>query len=388
MVPAVVGRENAEQKFTADAGVGGVGRRPLQIGGVLNGQNVFVKRGGVGVLLRGGVFRAADGFDPVLFGGAKAVAGGLNGRGLGIRPAFELQHGQVRGIGDGAKHDVHAAQIGAEVIGVMWANLKFLMQLHGLAGKGELGGLGRLRHALMERVQIIGLRLGELAEFALGGFLAGDIAGDFLAERVGGGDEGVTQPQGDFRVCFGGGDDESAVVRDDGNGNMRAFGVHVSSWLRVGGCRSRRRGRQIGFCGGRLSDRANRLVGLRAGFDLSEFGALGAKITAYPAAGAGIQQAQFDRQLFPVFPHFRQFTLPGVNFFQQAVIFRAHLFIVLERGVLHPELTMIFPHLQDGARVLVELPRSIFRMLFRSVIRGLLQGRFGFHGSWVLMIES
>jgi len=31
----------------------------------------------------------------------------------------------------------------------MRADLKFLMQLHGLAGKGEFGGLGRLRHALM-----------------------------------------------------------------------------------------------------------------------------------------------------------------------------------------------------------------------------------------------
>ena len=48
MVAAVVGRENAEEKFTAHTGVGGVGRGPLQIGGVLNGQNVFVKRGGVG----------------------------------------------------------------------------------------------------------------------------------------------------------------------------------------------------------------------------------------------------------------------------------------------------------------------------------------------------
>jgi hypothetical protein len=37
VVAAVVGREDAEQKFTAHAGVGRVSRRPLQIGGVLNG---------------------------------------------------------------------------------------------------------------------------------------------------------------------------------------------------------------------------------------------------------------------------------------------------------------------------------------------------------------
>ena len=100
MVSPVVGREDAEQKFIAHASVGRVGRRPFQIGGVLNRQNVLVKRGGVGVLLRGGVLCAADGFDAVLFGGAKTVAGGLKGRGLGIRPAFELERGQVRGVGD------------------------------------------------------------------------------------------------------------------------------------------------------------------------------------------------------------------------------------------------------------------------------------------------
>ena len=155
--------------------------------------------------------------------GPKAFAGGLEGRGLGIRPAFELQRGQVRGIVHRAEHNIHAAQIGAEVVFVLRADLKFLMQLHGLAGKGELGGLGRLRHALMQRVQILLLREGQIAEFALRGFLAGHVAGNFLAERVGGGDVAVGQSLGDFRMVFGGGDDESAVVGDNGNGNMRAF---------------------------------------------------------------------------------------------------------------------------------------------------------------------
>src|ERR1017187_7097577 len=64
-------------------------------------------------------------------------------------------------------------------------------------------------------------------------------------------------------------------------------------------CRRNRRGRgrrqwwrrQCGFCGGRLLDLADRLVGLED-FDAREFGALGAKITAHSAAGAGVQQAQ------------------------------------------------------------------------------------------------
>ena len=42
----VVGREGVELKFVADAGVGGIFRRKLQVGGVLDGQQCFVKAGG------------------------------------------------------------------------------------------------------------------------------------------------------------------------------------------------------------------------------------------------------------------------------------------------------------------------------------------------------
>jgi hypothetical protein len=73
----------------------------------------------------------------------------------------------------------------------MHADLKFLMQLYGLAGKGKFGGLGRLRHALVQRGEIVFLRDSEVAEFAFGGFLAGDIAGNFGAKRAGGGDAGL-----------------------------------------------------------------------------------------------------------------------------------------------------------------------------------------------------
>ena len=42
VVAAVIGREDAEKKFAAHTGVGGVAGRPFQIGGVLYGQDVFV----------------------------------------------------------------------------------------------------------------------------------------------------------------------------------------------------------------------------------------------------------------------------------------------------------------------------------------------------------
>lgn len=100
MVAAVVGWEDAQQKFSAHSGVGRVAGRPFQIGGVLNGQNIFVKRGGVGVFGRGRVLCAADGLGAELFGGAKSISRGLKCRGLGIRPALEFEHGKVRGIGD------------------------------------------------------------------------------------------------------------------------------------------------------------------------------------------------------------------------------------------------------------------------------------------------
>ncbi len=98
MIAAVVGRENAEQKLSAHSGVGGVARGELQVGGVLDGQNVFVKRRGVRVLGRGRVLRSADGLGAELFGRAKGTARGLKGRRLGGRPAFECQRSQVRGI--------------------------------------------------------------------------------------------------------------------------------------------------------------------------------------------------------------------------------------------------------------------------------------------------
>ncbi len=59
------------------SGVDRVSRRPLQIGGVLNGQNVFVKHRGIVVLLHSGVLGSADLLHAVLFGRAKGSSRGL-----------------------------------------------------------------------------------------------------------------------------------------------------------------------------------------------------------------------------------------------------------------------------------------------------------------------
>ena len=108
VISAVVGREDAEEKLSAHSGVGGVARGKLQVGGVLNGQNVFVKRRGIGVLGRGGVLCAADLLHAVLFGRAKSSPRGLKCRRLGGRPAFEGQRGKIRGILHRGKHGVAA----------------------------------------------------------------------------------------------------------------------------------------------------------------------------------------------------------------------------------------------------------------------------------------
>lgn len=223
MVAAMVGWKDAEAEFIAHAGVGGIAGRPLQIGSVLDGQNKFVERGGVGVFLRGAVLGSALGVFADLFGGPKGVARGLECGGFGIRPALLLEQGQVRGVFHRAKHDVAPAKKRAEIIFIVDANLKFLMQFHGLSGKGEFGGLGGLRHELVQRVQALCLRSGEVAEFAFGSFLVGDIAGQFGAKIIGGRDIGGVQSGADFGMRLGGGDDEAAVVGEDGNGHMRAF---------------------------------------------------------------------------------------------------------------------------------------------------------------------
>ena len=107
----------------------------------------------------------------------------------------------------------------------MRADLKFLMQFYGLAGKGEFGGLARLAHAMQKRVEIFLLGGGEGADFALGDFLAGHVGGQFAEGGRGLGEITSGQPGGDFGVFLRGSNDEVAVVGDDGDGAVR-FMVH------------------------------------------------------------------------------------------------------------------------------------------------------------------
>ena len=173
----MIRREDAQFEFGAGGGVGRVGGRKFQVGGVLEGQNVFVGIGGVGGFHAGRFFGVA--LAGLLRGGAggkRAAHGGKSLR-LGIRPAFEFQRGQVRRGLHGGENDVGAAQHGIQFVRIVDADLKFLMQLHGLAGKGELGGLARLAHAMQQRIEVGRLRGGEVAGFALGNLLAGHVGG-------------------------------------------------------------------------------------------------------------------------------------------------------------------------------------------------------------------
>jgi len=219
----VIRREDAEFEFGAGGGVGRVGGRKFQVGGVLDGQNMFVGVGGIGGFHAGRLFGIA--LARLLRGGAggKRAAHGGEGLRFGIRPAFEFQRGQV-GL-HGGENDVGTAQHRAQRVRIVDVDLKFLTQFHGLAGEGEPGGFARLAHAMQKRIEVGLLRKGEVAGFALGNFLAGDVGGHFaeggrrLGEIIGG------QPGGDFGVFLPGGDDEVAIVGDDGDGAVW-FMVH------------------------------------------------------------------------------------------------------------------------------------------------------------------
>lgn len=213
----MIRRKAAEFEFGADGGVGRVNGRVFQVSSVLDGQDVFVGIGGIAGLHDGRLFGVALAGSLRVDAGRKGSTQSGEGRGVGIRPAFEFHCGQVGRDFDGSQNDVGPAQLGGQVVGVMEANLKFLMQFHGLAGEGELGGLARLAHAMQQRIQIGLLRGGEVAGFALGNLLAGGVGRQFaegggrLGEIIGrqtGGDIGIFQP---------GGNDEVAVERDDGN---------------------------------------------------------------------------------------------------------------------------------------------------------------------------
>jgi hypothetical protein len=221
------GRKGVQTELVADAGVGGITHRPLQVGGVLDGEQLLEQAGGVGVLGAG-----AD-FGPAFVGllrhvhRAKSSAHGDEGGGVRRRPAFEQEGGLIRDRLQGGDDDVGAAQHGAEVVRRVDAHLKFLMQFHVLSGKGELGGLARLRNPMLDRLQIYVLRRGQVAKFAVGSFLGDKVGIDGGEGRRGGGGVANGQARGDGGIGSGGGDDKLAVVREDGYwevGNVVAHG--------------------------------------------------------------------------------------------------------------------------------------------------------------------
>ena len=214
----MIRREDAQLEFGAGGGVRRVGGRKFQVGGVLDGDDVFVGNRGIGVLHAGRLLGVA--LAGLLRGGAggKRAAHGGEGRRVGIRPAPEFQRRQVRGQLNGGENGVGTAQHGVQFVRVVEADLKFLMQFHVLTGKGELGGLARLAHAVQQHGEIGLLRGGEVAGFALGNVLAGGVRGQ-LAEGGGGFGEIIGgQPGADFGIFLRGGDDEVAIVDDDGDG--------------------------------------------------------------------------------------------------------------------------------------------------------------------------
>ncbi len=221
----MVRREEAQAEFGAGGGVGRVGGGQFQVGGVLDGQNVFVGFGGVGGFHAGRLFGVA--LAGLLDGGAGGKGGAHGGEGLrlGIRPAFEFQRGQICGGLHGGQNDVGAAQHGTQFVRFVDADLKFLTQLHRLAGKRQLRRLARLAHAMQQQGEVGLLGKGEVAGFALGQFLAGGIGGQFAEGGGGFGEIVCWQARGDLGIFQRGGDDEVAIVADDGDRAVR-FMIH------------------------------------------------------------------------------------------------------------------------------------------------------------------
>jgi len=164
--------------------------------------------------------RFANGFPDGGAGGKRAAHGG-EGRGLGIRPAPEFHRGQVRGGLHGGENDVGTPQHRTEFVRIVDVDLKFGMELNRLVWKGEPGGLARLAHAMQQQGEVGLLRKGEVAGLALGNFLAGDVGWHFAEGRGGLGEIIGGQARGDLGIFLRGGNDEVAIVNNDGDWAVR-----------------------------------------------------------------------------------------------------------------------------------------------------------------------
>jgi len=81
----------------------------LQVGGVLDGRNMVVKVGGVGVFHPGRLSGVALGGLLVFGAGGKRAAHGSERRPLGIPPALKLEREQARGGLHGSENGVGSA---------------------------------------------------------------------------------------------------------------------------------------------------------------------------------------------------------------------------------------------------------------------------------------
>jgi len=122
--------EDAQLEFGAGGGVRRVGGRKFQVGGVLDGDDVFVGNRGIGVLHAGRLLWRRSGRIAAWWCWRKRAAHGGEGRRVGIRPAPEFQRRQVRGQLNGGENGVGTAQHGVQFVRVVEADLKFLMQFH------------------------------------------------------------------------------------------------------------------------------------------------------------------------------------------------------------------------------------------------------------------
>lgn len=203
---------------------------PLQVGGVLDGHQVIVEVVGHAVARAGGVLGLALGRFLGHVAAAQLGARGFKCGGVGVEPAFEFERGKVGGLFHGGQDDVGTGQNGAEVGRGGDAHLKFFVELHGLSGEGERGGLPGAAHPGAELFQVRLLRDGHRAHVGELAFLPGDSAGH-LAEEITG-FRGITggQAGGQLGVILGGGDDGIAVARQGGDGEMEFKGFAHNGW--------------------------------------------------------------------------------------------------------------------------------------------------------------
>jgi hypothetical protein len=231
------GRAAARGKYIqaeggAGAGVGGNVRRPLQVGGVLDGEQTVVERVGVVVTQAGRVQSAADAaFLRVGGGGQRGDGVGERG-GVGIQPASGFQGGEVGGVFDVAQNDVGAADDVAEVEVVANADLELFAQFHGLSFEGERGGLFGAADPFVQFIQLVVLLLCERADAALFIFHAVHVAGDGADECASGGDVSGGQARIDAGIFLGGGDDEIAFAQEGWNREVE-FQIFTHNFIRV-----------------------------------------------------------------------------------------------------------------------------------------------------------